>query len=388
MARALIERPSVTPQDAGCQQLVADRLEPAGFRAEHMRFGDVDNLWLRRNREGPLFVFLGHTDVVPATPAGSWLFDPFTPTEHDGFLYGRGAADMKSSIAAFVTAAEEFVQDYPRHRGSIAILLTSDEEGPARDGTTRVIDTLSGRGDRIDYCLVGEPTSHTLLGDTIKIGRRGSLHGRLKVVGIQGHVAYPHLARNPVHQFAPALAEMTGATWDHGNAQFPPTSLQVTEVTAGGLAENMIPGDLSVAFNFRFSTASTPQSLIQQVEELLDRHEMEHTLDWRLSGIPFLTCGGELIDAVSGSIRHELGISTEPSTTGGTSDGRFVAPTGAQVVELGPLNTTIHKVNECVALNAPDRLRKVYYRVLVSILTNSSSQMSTNDDRVETEGSL
>jgi len=374
MARALMERPSVTPEDAGCQQLVADRLSHSGFRAEHLRFGDVDNLWLRRNLERPLFVFLGHTDVVPAGPSDQWRFDPFTPTEHDGYLFGRGAADMKSSIAAFVTAAEEFTGDYPQHRGSIALLLTSDEEGPARDGTTRVIEKLTGRGERIDYCLVGEPTSHTRLGDTIKIGRRGSLLGRLRVTGIQGHVAYPHLARNPVHQIVPALAEMTGSTWDQGNAKFPPTSLQITEVIAGSGAENVIPGDLSVAFNFRNSTESMAETLIQRVEEILDRHEVEYELDWRVSGIPFLTRDGDLIDAVSESIRQELGIITEPSTTGGTSDGRFVAPTGAQVVELGPVNTTIHKVNECVALDAPDRLRKVYYRVLVSILTNRSSQ--------------
>lgn len=369
MARELIALASITPMDGGCQSTVASRLSNSGFNTEYMRFGEVDNLWLRRNTHGPLFVFLGHTDVVAAGPLDEWRFDPFIPTEHEGFLYGRGAADMKSSIAAFATAAEDFVRDYPQHKGSIALMLTSDEEGPARDGTIRIVEKLGERGDRIDYCLVGEPTSHSLLGDTIKIGRRGSLHGRLKIVGIQGHVAYPHLARNPVHQFAPALAEITGQVWDEGNSQFPPTSLQIIEMAAESVAENVIPGELSLAFNFRHSTASTAESLILQVEELLDKHKLEFELEWSISGAPFLTRNGELIDVVSNAIYHELGVTTEPSTTGGTSDGRFIAPTGAQVVELGPVNRTIHKVNECIAVDAPDKLRKVYYRILVSILT-------------------
>lgn len=368
MTRELVARPSVTPDDAGCQQMVAESLRQKGFEAEHMRFGLVDNLWLRRGRAPPLFVFLGHTDVVPAGPLDEWRHDPFNPTERDGFLYGRGSADMKASIAAFVTAAAAFVTDFPDHRGSIALLLTSDEEGPARDGTVKVVRELSARGERIDYCLVGEPTSHTRLGDTIKIGRRGSLHGRLKVVGVRGHVAYPHLARNPVHQFAPVLAEMTGMSWDAGDPHFPPTSMQITHITADTVAENVTPGELSVSFNFRHSTASTVEALASQVEDLLDRHDVEYEIDWRVSGRPFLTTKGTLIDAVTESVRSELGITAEPSTTGGTSDGRFVAPTGAEVVEFGPVNDTIHKANERVALDAPDSLRKVYYRVLASIL--------------------
>jgi len=369
LAKELIALPSVTPVDAGCQRLVSDRLSSAGFIAEHMRFGQVDNLWLRRHEREPLFVFLGHTDVVPAGPLQDWLFDPFDPTERDGFLYGRGSADMKSSIAAFVIAADEFVAQHPSHRGSIAILLTSDEEGPARDGTRKVIEKLTAREEHIDYCLVGEPTSHSRLGDTIKIGRRGSLLGELKVVGVQGHVAYPHRARNPVHEFAPALAELTRTTWDEGNFRFPPTSLQITGMTADGIAENMIPGALSVSFNFRHSTASTSNTLMQKFEETLVRHGVNYEVDWRVSGVPYLTDGNELIDVVSQAIHHELGIRTESSTTGGTSDGRFVAPTGAQVVELGPLNQTIHKVNECLALGDLEKLHKVYYRILVSILT-------------------
>jgi succinyl-diaminopimelate desuccinylase len=369
LTRELIARPSVTPEDAGCQQIVVERLAGAGFHAEKLRFGEVDNLWLRRNRGAPLFAFLGHTDVVPAGPMQDWHYDPFVPTEHQGFLYGRGAADMKASIAAFVVAAADFVKDHPEHRGSIALLLTSDEEGPAHDGTRRVIEALTGRGECIDYCLVGEPTSHAALGDTIKIGRRGSLHGRLRVIGTQGHVAYPHLALNPVHHFAPALAELAGATWDSGGPHFPPTTLQITEINAGGVAENVIPGELSVRFNFRHSSASTAHSLRQQVEALLDRHEVDYELEWKIAGQPFLTEGRDLIDAVSRSIRDELGIATETSTTGGTSDGRFVAPTGAQVVELGPVNGTIHKANECIAVDDPDRLRRVYYRILVCMLT-------------------
>lgn len=369
LTRELIARPSVTPADAGCQQVVADRLSSSGFRAEHMRFGEVDNLWLVRDRGNPLFVFLGHTDVVPAGPLDLWCTDPFVATERDGFLYGRGAADMKSSIAAFVIAAEEFVADHPGHRGSIALLLTSDEEGPARDGTVRVVDALTRRGERIVYCLVGEPTSHTRLGDTIKVGRRGSLHGRLRVAGIQGHVAYPHLARNPVHQFAPALAELAHSRWDEGDSRFPPTSMQITEMAAGGVAENVIPGELSVAFNFRHSTASTADALKERVEAILERHDVEYEMEWWVSGAPFLTEKGDLIDAVSSSIQSELGIDATPSTTGGTSDGRFVAPTGAQVVELGPENGTIHKANECIPLDTPDKLTRVYYRILVSILT-------------------
>ncbi len=372
LTRELIARPSVTPQDEACQRLIADRLSPSGFDAQFMRFGKVDNLWLRRGRDPPLFVFLGHTDVVPPGPVDSWNSDPFVPTVRDGFLYGRGAADMKSSIAAFVTAASDFVADHPGHRGSIAMLLTSDEEGPAVDGTRKVIAALSARGDRIDYCLVGEPTSESRLGDTIKIGRRGSLNGVLNVRGMQGHVAYPHLALNPVHRFAPALAELVKSEWDTGNPQFPPTSFQVTGLSSGGIADNVIPGNASVTFNFRYSTASTAESLMQRVEQVLARHELyidrDVELDWTVSGSPFLTESDELTGAVSRAISHVLGVDTTPSTTGGTSDGRFIAPTGAQVVEFGPVNNTIHQVDECVALEAPGELSAVYYRILLSIL--------------------
>ncbi|MDA9981952.1 succinyl-diaminopimelate desuccinylase [Gammaproteobacteria bacterium] len=373
LSKELIARPSVTPKDEGCQQLIVDRLSPSGFSAEFMRFGEVDNLWLRRGEDAPLFVFLGHTDVVPAGPAQDWGSDPFVPTVRDGFLYGRGAADMKSSIAAFVTAATDFVADYPDHRGSIALLLTSDEEGPAIDGTRRVIDALSARGDRIDYCLVGEPTSESRLGDTIKIGRRGSLNGVLNIRGIQGHVAYPHLALNPVHRLAPALAELVHSEWDAGNPNFPSTSFQVTGISSGGIADNVIPGSASVTFNFRYSTASTAESLMQKVEQVLARHGMavdrDAELVWTISGLPFLTQSDELTGFVSRAISAVLGLDTTPSTTGGTSDGRFIAPTGTQIVELGPVNKTIHKIDECVALDAPGRLSAVYYRILFSILT-------------------
>lgn len=366
---ALIARPSVTPHDEGCQRLVAERLSPSGFSTEFMRFGEVDNLWIRRGHEAPLFVFLGHTDVVPTGPLHDWSFDPFVPTVHDGFLYGRGAADMKSSIAAFVTAASGFIADQPNHRGSIALLLTSDEEGPAVDGTRKVVEVLSDRGESIDFCLVGEPTCESRLGDMIKIGRRGSLIGTLNICGVQGHVAYPHLAMNPVHRFAPLLAELVAVQWDTGNSHFPPTTFQITSMATSTNTHNLIPGGMSAAFNFRYSTASTAESLMQQVEQIIEKHQVKYEAEWTISGLPFLTESDELINIVSQAISRELGIETIPSTTGGTSDGRFIAPTGAQVVEFGPVNKSIHKVNECVALETPGRLAEVYYRILVSILT-------------------
>ena len=369
LVKELIARPSITPEDGGCQKYVAELLSPAGFKAKHMRFGDVDNLWLRRQLVPPLFVFLGHTDVVPPGPLAQWKSDPFVPVERDGLLYGRGAADMKTSIAAFCVAASTFVADFPKHRGSIALLLTSDEEGPAIDGTRKVVDALTEQGQNIDFCLVGEPTSESNLGDVIKIGRRGSLSGELTVHGVQGHVAYPHLAENPVHTALSALSKLANTKWDAGDSNFPATTFQITSVQTGTHVSNVIPGDLSVKFNFRFSTASTAEGLKHMVEKILQENELRYTLNWTVSGLPFLTRDHGLIDAVTEAIYHTLGITPTTSTTGGTSDGRFVAPTGAQVVELGPVNATIHKVNECVTLDTPRRLSDVYYRILVSILT-------------------
>ena len=333
-----------------------------------MRFGAVDNLWARRGSGAPVVCFAGHTDVVPPGPLEKWQSDPFEPVERDGYLYGRGAADMKTSIAAFVTAVERLVGHAPDHPGSIALLITSDEEGVAVDGTVRVVEALRARGERLDYCIVGEPTSAQRLGDTIKNGRRGSLSGELRVRGIQGHVAYPHLARNPVHLAAPALAELAAIQWDAGNEYFPPTTFQISNVQAGTGATNVIPGELRVLFNFRFSTASTVDGLKARVHEILDRHGLDYALEWSLSGMPFLTPRGRLVEAMSAAIRSELGIEPELSTTGGTSDGRFIAAICPQVVELGPVNATIHQVNECVALADVDALARVYYRTLAALL--------------------
>lgn len=369
LARQLIARPSVTPRDEGCQVLVAGRLSAAGFDTEFMPHGEVSNLWLRRNSEPPLVTFLGHTDVVPTGPLEQWRFDPFSSTLADGRLWGRGAADMKSSIAAFTTAAARFVEDHPDHRGSISVLLTSDEEGPAVDGTVKVIDTLTARGEHIDYCIVGEPTSVVELGDTIKIGRRGSLSGRLVLHGVAGHVAYPQLAANPVHLVAPALADFTSREWDQGDDHFPHTTFQVTRVSTGDNAGNVIPGRLEVDFNFRHSTVSPAHNLIPAVETTLEQHELTFDLEWTVSAKPFVTRSSELIDVVQRAIRQELGVEAEASTTGGTSDGRFVAPTGAQVVELGPINASIHKIDENVTAGTPQKLSKVYYQILVSLLT-------------------
>ncbi|MEJ2060123.1 MAG: succinyl-diaminopimelate desuccinylase [Gammaproteobacteria bacterium] len=368
LAQDLIARPSVTPTDEGCQQLLAQRLAPLGFAAEHLRFGEVDNLWLRRGQEGPLFCFAGHTDVVPTGPEERWQTPPFEPQVRDGMLHGRGAADMKGSIAAMVTAIEDFVAAHPGHRGSIALLITSDEEGPAVDGTVKVVETLQQRGEHIHWCLVGEPSSTEQVGDVIKNGRRGSLSGLLTVYGQQGHIAYPHLAQNPIHLFAPALAELTAAEWDRGNDFFPPTSFQFSNLNSGTGASNVIPGTLDAWFNFRYSTETTADVLKQRVHEILNRHGLRYDLEWQLSGEPFLTAQGELIDAARRAIRESTGRETELSTAGGTSDGRFIAPTGAQVVELGPVNATIHKIDEHVSVADLDQLAVIYRRVLEHLL--------------------
>ena len=368
LACELIRRPSVTPDDSGCQRLMAERLQALGFCIEPMRFGDVDNLWARRGDTGPLFCFAGHTDVVPPGPAGSWASPPFEPSVRDGLLHGRGAADMKSSLAAMVTATEAFVAERPAHPGSIAFLLTSDEEGPAVDGTVRVIETLEARGEKIRWCLVGEPTSVDRVGDVIKNGRRGSLNGRLRVVGRQGHVAYPHLALNPLHAFAPVLAALVATEWDRGNAHFPPTTFQVSNLNAGTGAENVIPGELTAWLNFRFSTEVDAPTLQRRVEAQLDQAGLTYELEWRLSGKPFLTPAGELVDAARAAVRAVCGYDAELSTSGGTSDGRFIAPTGAQVLELGPRNATIHQIDECVGLDELDALHAVYLEVLRRLL--------------------
>ncbi len=368
LARALIARPSVTPDDQGCQQLIGARLAALGFTLEPMNSGAVTNLWARRGTAGPLLAFAGHTDVVPPGPENAWTSPPFRPEVRAGLLYGRGAADMKGSIAAMVTACERFLAEHPDHRGSLAFLITSDEEGSATEGTVKVIETLEARNEKIDWCLVGEPSSVEQAGDVVKNGRRGSLSGTLSVRGVQGHVAYPQLADNPVHRALPALTELAAAVWDDGNEFFPPTTLQISNIQAGTGATNVIPGTLEVLFNFRYSTASSAASLRQRVHTLLDRHGLEYRLDWFHSGGPFLTPAGALVDAVRVAIRTVTGLETELSTSGGTSDGRFIAPTGAQVVELGPVNATIHKVNECVAVDELERLTRIYEGVLRQLL--------------------
>ena len=368
LAKELIARPSVTPGDAGCQPLVAERLAALGFCIEPMRFGEVDNLWARRGTEAPLLCFVGHTDVVPPGPADRWTSPPFEPTIRDGRLYGRGAADMKGSVAAFVVACERFIGEHPNHRGSIAFLLTSDEEGPAVDGTVRVIKTLEARGEKIDCALVGEPTAARQLGDTVKNGRRGSLSGRLVVHGVQGHVAYPDLVDNPIHRAAPALAELAATEWDRGNEFFPPTSFQISNIHAGTGAENVVPGALEVRFNLRFSTAQTETGLRERIESILSDHGLKYELEWTLSGHPYLTAPGRLVEAVRGAIRETLGLETVLSTSGGTSDGRFVALTGAEVVEFGPVNESIHKLDEHVGIEELDLLSDTYHAVLVDLL--------------------
>ena len=368
LTRELIARPSVTPEDAGCLELIASRLAPLGFICERIDGGGVSNLWARRGTTAPLVAFAGHTDVVPTGPLGDWLSDPFVPTERDGHLYGRGAADMKSSLAAFVTSIEDFVAAHPAHGGSIALLLTSDEEGDATHGTTLVVETLRARGETLDYCIVGEPTSVDTLGDMIKNGRRGSLSGKLTVKGVQGHIAYPHLAKNPIHLAAPALAELAAAKWDEGNEYFPPTSWQMSNIKGGTGATNVIPGTLEVLFNFRFATVHTADELKRRVHEVLDRHGLDYDLAWTLGGKPFLTPRGGLVAAIESAIRDTLAITPELSTTGGTSDGRFIAEICPQVVEFGPVNATIHKLNECIAMDAIAPLSAIYRRTLENLL--------------------
>lgn len=368
LLKQLLSRASVTPDDAGCQPLLGERLAALDFALEPLRFGAVDNLWARRGNDAPLFVFAGHTDVVPPGPESAWRFPPFTPTEHEGMLYARGAADMKASLAAAVTACERFVAQHPQHRGSIAFLLTSDEEGPAVNGTVKVVEHLQQRGEAMDWCLVAEPSSTERLGDVVKNGRRGSLNGYLSVRGVQGHVAYPHLAANPIHLAAPALQALCAEVWDQGNEFFPPTSFQIANINAGTGATNVIPGVLEVGFNFRYSSELTHEQLQARVAALLDAHGLDYELRWEHSGSPFLTSGGDLIDAARAAIREVCGYETELSTSGGTSDGRFIAPTGTQVLELGPVNATIHKVNECVNIADVDKLSKLYQKMLEKLL--------------------
>jgi succinyl-diaminopimelate desuccinylase len=370
LARELIRRPSVSPEDHGCLELIGQRLEAHGFRVERMPFGPVENIWARHGSAGPVLCFAGHTDVVPTGPREEWQTDPFEPVVRDGILYGRGAADMKSGLAAMVTASERFITANPDHGGSLAFLLTSDEEGPSVDGTRRVVEVLQARGEKIDWCGVGEPSSTDALGDTVKIGRRGSLSGKLTVHGIQGHVAYPHLADNPVHAVAPALAELAARVWDKGNEYFQPTSFQVSNVNAGTGAPNVIPGELKARFNLRFSTEQTVEKLQQTITEVLNRHKVNYTLEWFVSGLPFFTPPGDLSAAVERVLKASTGRKPELSTTGGTSDGRFIAPTGAQVVELGVINATIHKVNEHVRVADMGTLSKIYEQVMKELLVS------------------
>ena len=370
LAKNLIARPSVTPEDAGCLDHIMERLSAIGFTCERMDAGGVANLWARRGTESPVFCFAGHTDVVPPGPREAWSSDPFHPELRDGQLYGRGAADMKSSIAAMITACEDFVASHAEHDGSIAFLLTSDEEGPATHGTVHVIEQLEARGEKIDYCLVGEPTAENHVGDIVKNGRRGSLNGRLLVHGRQGHVAYPHKAINPIHVLAPALAELSAIEWDQGNDHFPPTTFQISNLNAGTGATNVIPGTVDVWFNFRFSTEQTAEGLRARVEEVLARHGIQDRVEWNLSGNPFLTPAGALVDAARVAIQDVTGLNTQLSTSGGTSDGRFIAPTGAQVLELGPINASIHQVNEHIDVAQLDELHAIYQAVLNELLSS------------------
>ena len=369
LACELIRRASVTPLDEGCQQLMMARLADCGFAVEPMNVEDVENFWARRGGGGPVLCFAGHTDVVPTGPLEAWQHPPFeAQVDADGMLCGRGAADMKGSLAAMVVAVERFVADYPEHKGAIAFLITSDEEGPAVHGTQAVVERLAARQERLDWCIVGEPSSTSQVGDMVKNGRRGSLNGKLRIRGVQGHVAYPHLAQNPIHLATPALAELAAEHWDAGNAFFPPTSFQISNIHSGTGATNVIPGELTALFNFRFSTESTVEGLQQRVEAILDKHGLKWQIDWSLSGLPFLTEPGALLDAVAASIRAVTGRDTVASTTGGTSDGRFIATLGTQVVELGPVNATIHQINERVLASDLDLLTEIYYQTLVRLL--------------------
>ncbi|MBI2961274.1 MAG: succinyl-diaminopimelate desuccinylase [Betaproteobacteria bacterium] len=368
LARQLIARASVTPEDGGCQDILAQRLQSRGFSVERLRFGAVDNLWARRGSSRPLVCFAGHTDVVPPGPLREWRSDPFVPTVADGRLFGRGAADMKTPLAAMTIAAEDFLRAVPDPRGSIALLITSDEEGAATDGTARVVERLQARGEAIDYCIVGEPTCAAQLGDTIRNGRRGSLSGTLKVRGVQGHIAYPQLAKNPVHLAAPVLAELAAMQWDSGNQYFPPTTWQISNIHAGTGAANVIPGELEAQFNFRFSTASSVASLKERLHAVLDRHAFEYSIEWTLGARPYLTPRGDLVDKLAAAIGEVSGIQPEVSTGGGTSDGRFIAEICPQVAEFGPVNDSIHKLNENVDLAAIEPLREIYLRTLRKLL--------------------
>ncbi len=368
LCKALIAKPSITPDDAGCQTLMIKRLEAIGFKVEKMPFAGVENFWARKGDNGPLLAFAGHTDVVPTGPLDEWHSDPFQPEIRDGFLFGRGAADMKGSLAAMVTACERFVERRPKHQGSIAFLITSDEEGPATDGTVKVMEVLQSRNETIDWCVVGEPSSTNTVGDVIKNGRRGSLGCELTVHGVQGHVAYPQKADNPIHRAAPALAALSSELWCHGNEFFPPTSFQISNIHAGTGATNVIPGELKVVFNFRFSSELNAQLIEQRTEDILKQHGLKYDIKWTLSGNPFLTPAGSLVDVTVKAIKDVAHIDTELSTAGGTSDGRFIAPTGTQLIELGPCNATIHKVNECVKAADLDILSKMYEQVLSGLL--------------------
>ncbi|MFZ2266916.1 MAG: succinyl-diaminopimelate desuccinylase [Azonexus sp.] len=371
LARQIIARSSVTPDDAGCQEIIAERLKPLGFSIETIKRNGVTNLWARRGTAAPLFVFAGHTDVVPTGPLEKWTSPPFAPEIRDGVLYGRGTADMKSSVAASVTAVEAFLAAHPEHPGSLAFLLTSDEEGDAIDGTVIVVEALKARGERLDYCIIGEPTSVNTLGDMIKNGRRGSLSGTMTVKGIQCHIAYPEKGRNPIHEAAPALAELAATHWDEGNEYFPPTTWQVSNIHGGTGATNVVPGSLEVKFNFRFSTASTPEGLQQRLCAMLDKHRLDYDIQWTLGARPFLTGRGPLADAASSAIREICGIETELSTTGGTSDGRFIAEICEQMLEIGPVNATSHKIDECIEVASLPKLSAIYARILEQLLVPS-----------------
>ena len=372
LAKALIARRSLTPDDAGCQEILIERLKALGFSIEHMRFGPVDNFYARRGSSGPVLVFAGHTDVVPTGPVEQWNTPPFEPTIKDGMLYGRGSADMKTSIAAFIVAVEEFIAANPDHPGSIGLLITSDEEGIAIDGTVKVVEALAARNEKFDYCIVGEPTSNKVVGDMIKNGRRGSLSGKLIVKGVQGHIAYPHLVKNPIHMAAPAIKDLVETTWDNGNAYFPPTSWQISNINGGTGATNVVPGQVEILFNFRFcpevdGQGSTEQNLKSRVHAILDKHGLEYSLEWEYSP-PYVTPPGELVEAISEAIQQAYGVTPELSTTGGTSDGRFIANICPQVIEFGPLNATIHKLNECVGVADIDPLKDTYRITLEKLL--------------------
>ena len=370
LAQKLIQIDSITPEDKGCQQIIADYLSPLGFEIEHMPFAEVTNIWARKGTSSPCIVFAGHTDVVPTGKLEDWTYPPFSAhIDKNGMMYGRGTADMKSSIACFMNATKQFIADYPNHKGSIAFLITSDEEGPAHNGTVKVIETLENRNEKFEYCLVGEPSSSLKLGDSIKNGRRGSLSATLKIIGKQGHIAYPELAENPIHTVTPALNELVATIWDEGNEYFPPTSFQISNINSGTGATNVIPAETTILFNFRFSTENTKQTLQETVLKILDKYQLKYEIEWQHSGDPFITpADGELIQAVSQAIKDEMGYQTKLSTGGGTSDGRFIAKTGSQVIELGPLNATIHQIDESVSINDLEKLTKIYYKTLENLL--------------------